>query len=112
MLPEHQRVVAGDVVRPAPGRAPSFRVHEVRPSAALVLVSAGPSGTGRPAPAPVVTWQWVLRPVDGGRRTRLLVRQRLSRPRGQHVFRRLVEPVGLGMERRMVRGIRERAERG
>jgi hypothetical protein len=112
VLPEHQRVVAGNVVRLAPGRAPSFRVHEVRPPTALVLVSAGPPGTGRPGPAPVVTWQWVLRSVEGGRRTRLLVRQRLSRPPGQRLFWRLVEPVGFGMERRMLLGIRERAERG
>jgi len=115
VLPALQDIEAGDLVRLAPGGAPSFRVHAVQPPAALVLLSTGPAGAGRPAPvdadAPVVTWQWVLRPLDGGRRTRLIVRQRLSRPRSQRLLWRLVEPVGFVMERRMLRGIKERAER-
>jgi hypothetical protein len=53
----------------------------------------------------------VLRPLDGGRRTRLLVRQRLSRPRAQRLLWRFVEPVGFVMERRMLRGIKARAKR-
>lgn len=115
VLPVHQDVATGDVIRLAPGAAPAFRVTAVRPPAALVLVSAGPAGAGPPAEAgadaPVVTWQWVLRPVDGGRHTRLLVRQRLSRPRAQRLLWRLVEPIGFVMEWRMLRGIKERAER-
>ncbi len=116
VLPEHQDVGTGDVIRLAPGTAPSFLVHSVRAPLALVLVSAGPGG-GDPGAAPpgagepLVTWQWVLRPLDGGRRTRLLVRQRLSRPHAQRLLWRLVEPVGFVMERRMLRGIKERAER-
>lgn len=116
VLPAHQELAVGDVVRLAPGGGPTFRVHSVRPPTELVLVSAGP---GEPVAAvppggegPVVTWQWVLRPVDEGRRTRLLVRQRLSRPRAQRLLWRLVEPVGFVMERRMLRGIKQRAERG
>ncbi len=114
VLPEHQDVAAGDVIRLAPGAAPSFRVHSVRAPEALVLVSAVPADGG-PAGArtgePVVTWQWVLRPLDGGRRTRLLVRQRLSRPRAQRLLWRLVEPVGFVMERRTLFGVKARAER-
>ncbi|SOC49594.1 hypothetical protein SAMN05660748_2322 [Blastococcus aggregatus] len=114
VLPEHQDVAVGDVVRLAPGRAPSFRVHAVRPPVALVLVSAGPDAPDEQARAgagtPVVTWQWILRPSGGGRRTRLLVRQRLSRPPAQRLMWRLVEPVGFVMERRMLRGIKARAE--
>jgi hypothetical protein len=113
VLPEHQDLAVGDVVRLAPGAAPSFRVHAVRPPHVLVLVSAGPPGGGAAgvhAAEPVVTWQWVLRPLDRGRRTRLLVRQRLTRPRAQRLLWRLVEPVGFVMERRMLLGIRERAE--
>jgi hypothetical protein len=108
----HQRVAAGDVIRLAPGGGPTFRVHAVQPPSVLVLVSAGP-GDEPPATdgGTVVTWQWVLRPVDGGRRTRLLVRQRLSRPRSQRLLWRLVEPVGFVMERRMLRGIASRAGR-
>lgn len=114
VLPEHQHVAAGDVVRLAPGAAPSFRVHSVRAPRSLVLVSAGPADRDPATPGaaePVVTWQWELRPLDGGRRTRLLVRQRLSCPRGQRLLWRLVEPVGFVMERRMLLGIKERAER-
>ena len=114
VLPALQDIAAGDVVRLAPGGAPSFRVHLVRRPAALVLVSAGPAQMGSPPDdvgASLATWQWVLRPLDGGRRTRLIVRQRLSRPRSQRLLWRLVEPVGFVMERRMLRGIKERAER-
>jgi hypothetical protein len=111
VLPACQDVAVGDVVRLAPGGAPSFRVHAVQPGAALVLVSAT-TGTSEPdADESVATWQWVLRPVDSGRRTRLLVRQRLSRPRAQRLLWRLVEPVGFVMERRMLRGMKQRAER-
>jgi hypothetical protein len=115
VLPQLQDIAVGDVVRLAPGGAPSFRVHVVDPPTALVLVSAGTESTDEAAPSgadePVVTWQRVLRSLDGGRRTRLLVRQRLSRPHGQRLLWRLVEPVGFVMERRMLRGIKERAER-
>jgi hypothetical protein len=89
-------------------------VHSVRAPRWLVLISAGPVGDGRGAAGaeqPVVTWQWALQPLDDGRRTRLLVRQRLRRPRTQRLLWRLVEPVGFVMERRTLRGIKERAER-
>ena len=56
------------------------------------------------------TWQWVLHPVDNGRGTRLVVRQRLSYPRRQSALWRLVEPVSFVMERRMLHGIKARAE--
>ncbi|WP_206340229.1 hypothetical protein [Blastococcus litoris] len=111
VLPEHQHVAIGDVVRLAPGEGPAFRVQDVRPPTALVLVSAPPVGAATGGAGPVATWQWVLRPVDDGRRTRLLVRQRLSRPHEQRLLWRLVEPVGFVMERRMLRGIAARAGR-
>jgi hypothetical protein len=59
-----QDIAVGDVVRLAPGGAPSFRVHMVDPPTALVLVSAGTESTDEAAPSgadePVVIWQWVL----------------------------------------------------
>lgn len=109
VLPAHQHPSPGDVVRLARGGGPTFRVHAVHPPADLVLVSDGPEPAADDGT--VVTWQWVLRPLDGGRRTRLLVRQRLRRPRAQRVLWRLVEPVGFVMERRMLRGIATRAAR-
>lgn len=116
VLPEHQSLRAGDLIRLGPEGYPGFRVHRVEPPSTLVLLSAGPDATHRtvaaPDGGPLVTWQWVLRPVDAGRRTRLVVRQRLSRPRSQRLMWHVVEPVDFVMERRMLRGIRRRAERG
>ena len=112
VLPEHQAVRPGDLIRLGPDGYPSFRVAEVDPPTTLVLLSAGPEpadGTGGDETR--ATWQWVLRPADGGCRTRLVVRQRLRCPRSQRWMWRAVEPVGFVMERRMLHGIRQRAER-
>ncbi|HSN10893.1 MAG TPA: hypothetical protein VLS51_02140, partial [Propionibacteriaceae bacterium] len=57
------------------------------------------------------TWQWLLRPVGDGTRTRLVSRQRNTHPAGQRVMWRIVEPIGFVMERRMLQGVKERAER-
>ena len=91
VLPGHQDVRPGDLIRLGPEA--TFR----RPRSEHV--------------DPVVTWQWTLRPLDAGRRTRLVVRQRLAFPRSQRVLWRLVEPIGFVMERRMLHGIKRRAER-
>jgi hypothetical protein len=56
-----------------------------------------------------VTWQWVLAPLADGR-TRLVVRQRLAFADRQRLLWRLVEPVSFVMERRMLHGIKARAE--
>ena len=115
VLPGHQDVRPGDIIRLGPEGYPCFRVHRVTPPTTLVLVSTGPEATFRRPRSehvdPVVTWQWTLRPVDAGRRTRLVVRQRLAFPRSQRVLWRLVEPIGFVMERRMLHGIKRRAER-
>jgi hypothetical protein len=90
-------------------------VDRVQPPTTLVLVSAAPEaryGTDAEGTAPVLTWQWVLRPIDGGRRSRLVVRQRLSCPPSQRLLWRLLEPVDFVMERKMLRGIKRRAEGG
>lgn len=116
VLPEHQGLRPGDVVRLGPDGYPSFRVHEVEPPTTLVLLSAGSVPTSRPGATgveePVVTWQWVLRPTDEGRGTRLLVRQRLRCLPSQRLVWRIVEPIGFVMERRMLRSLAQRAERG
>lgn len=114
--PDLQDLRPGDLVRLGPVGYPCFRVHLVDPPHALVLVGVDPrpphaAGTTDPA-APAATWQWALRPADGGRRTRLLVRQRLAFPRRQWLLWHLVEPVGFVMERQMLRGLRRRATGG
>ena len=111
VLAQQQILHSGDVIRLALEGAPDFRVQLVDPPTTLVLVSSGPrrpNATGRPSS--VVTWQWVLRPLDSGRRTRLLVRQRLSCPRSQRALWYLLEPITFVMERRMLLRLRSRAE--
>jgi hypothetical protein len=115
VLEDHQDVRPGDLIRLGPDGYPCFRVHQVDPPSTMVLVSAGPDATHRSVETtddgPLVTWQWVLRPIDAERRTRLVVRQRLSCPPSQRLMWRVVEPIGFVMERRMLRGIKRRAER-
>lgn len=109
---ELQNLRPGDRIRLAAGNgAPAYEVAQIEPPTTLVLLAGGPQHPGAgPDREPHATWQWVLRPVDGGRRTRLLVRQRLAHPRSQTVLWRLVEPIGFVMERRMLRGLARRAE--
>jgi F420H(2)-dependent quinone reductase len=115
IIPRFQGLQPGDLVRLAPGRAPCFRAVTVEPGRVLVLAAADPvTQVVQPAAASpdelASTWQWLLRPVDGGRGTRLVARQRYSYPRGQSVMWHLVEPVSFVMERRMLHGIKARAE--
>jgi hypothetical protein len=118
VLPEFQQLVVGDLIRLGPAGYPCFRVDQVEPGAALVLVGADPNPPHRAAspdcPAGTATWQWQLRPTPDTQGTRLLTRQRLSYPPTtvMSVMWHLVEPVAFVMERRMLRGIKQRAERG
>lgn len=116
IIPRLQQLHAGDLIRLAPGRAPCFRVARAGPPQVLVLAGADPvTQAVQPAITPdelASTWQWRLRPVNGGRATRLVARQRYSYPPGQSVLWHLVEPVSFVMERRMLHGIKARAEAG
>lgn len=115
LLPEHQALAEGDLVRMGPEGYPCFRVHRVEPPSVLVLVGADPKpphavpGPGDPAGRG--TWQWLLRPRADGGATRVVVRQRLTYPDSQNLVWHMVEPVAFVMERRMLLGIRDRAER-
>jgi len=115
IIPRLQQLHPGDLILLAPAGGPCFRVSTTRPPSILTLAGADPK-TRAVAPIPATpeemasTWQWVLHPVDNGRRTRLVVRQRLSYPRRQAVLWHLVEPVSFVMERRMLHGIKTRAE--
>lgn len=113
--PELQDLRAGDIVRLAPGQAPCYRVTLVDPPRSLVLVSADPK-THLVSPTPTgpgqlaASWQWTLRPLGDGNQTRLVARQRYSYPRSQSILWHLVEPIDFVMERRMLLGIKHRAE--
>jgi hypothetical protein len=117
VMPDCQQLVVGDLIRLGPSGYPCFRVDQVESGAWLVLVGADPRPPHHAAPpdAPtgIATWQWQLRPTAVGRRTRLVTRQRLCYPSttGAGVMWHLVEPVGFVMERQMLLGIKQRAER-
>jgi hypothetical protein len=98
--PEWQDLKVGDPVYLHP-KAPPLRVTRLDPGRALVL------GT---------SWAFILEP-EGERATRLLVRGRgrfelpdLGQPLNFLYWRLVFEPAHFLMERRMLKGIKERAE--
>jgi hypothetical protein len=113
IVPELQQLRVGDPIRLAPGRGPCYRVGLVEPPRLLALTGADPETeqAGREVTGGLaVSWQWLLEPLDDGRRTRLVVRQRYDYPRRQRLLWRLLNPIDFAMERRMLKGIKARAE--
>lgn len=120
LLPEHQQLQVGDLIRSGKDTMPCWQVVEVDPPHHLVLIGAGtPAAPAVPEVVDEVpdqgyvasTWQWVLAPTDDDRRTRLIVRQRETYSPNQSWLWHLVEPFNFVMEHRMLRGIRDRVER-
>jgi hypothetical protein len=117
ILPEHQHLQVGDLIRLGPQGYPCFAVAALEPERALVLLAADPQ-TGQPLEYKpempkgysIAIWQFILEP-EGIDRTRLLVRQRLSYSPDLALVWRLVEPVNFVMERKMMLGIKSRAEK-
>ncbi|MGY1739582.1 MULTISPECIES: hypothetical protein [unclassified Blastococcus] len=109
---EWQHLSPGDRVVVVPeGYGPmpqgySFPVAAVLPGRALVLRQAPPEHPWNSV------WSFHLLPHDPGR-CRLVSRSRTQRPRGPalRAATRAMEPITLVMTRRMLHGIRERAER-
>lgn len=101
ILPEFQHLAVGDEI--PLGQGPNWPVAVVEPLRALVLDMRNMGGFDW-------VWQFGLYTVDGNR-TRLVSR---SRVRTQTVSARLltyaIEPAGFLMTRRMLLGIKERAE--
>jgi hypothetical protein len=107
VIPEWQDIAVGDQVKLAPDVG--LRVTVVEPGRAVVLRGGVPIGTS--SPPYDFTWAFVLRAQPGGT-TRLLVRERYAYTRRWAPL--LVEPVAAVsflMTQRMLRGIRDRAER-
>jgi hypothetical protein len=115
ILPEHQHLVVGDLIRLAPGDTPCYRVAAIAKPRFLVLLGADPI-THETPDTPVgdremgLTWAWQLQPRRMGRATRLIARQRYSYPAKQSLLWHVVEPIDFAMEQRMLRGIRDGAE--
>lgn len=119
LLPDHQEIAVGDIVRSGRDRHVCWIVMDVEAPHHLILQGAGtpvsievPEIVDDVPPRGYVasTWQWVLGPVDGGVRTRLVVRQRCTYSPRQWLLWRIVEPLNFVMERRMLLGMRDRAE--
>lgn len=116
IIPELQNTQVGELIRLGPPGYPCFAVASVYPGQALILVSANPQ-TGQPVVHDlqagkgysIATWQFILQPQNGNA-TRLLVRQRLMYSSDLTWVWRLTEPVGFVMERKLLLGVRRRAE--
>jgi hypothetical protein len=100
ILPQFQRLAVGDVI--PLGKGPSWPVIVAERNVALVVEPV----------AGAVTWAWVLVPVDTAT-TRLISRVRLGLGREPLLlmFAPAVDLPWLLMERRMLHGIKRRAER-
>jgi len=101
ILPEFQNLAVGDVI--PMGQGPGWPVAVVEPNRALVLDMRNLGGLDW-------VWQFGLYPIDGTR-TRLVSR---SSVRAKVVWARLlthaIEPAGFLMTRRMLLGLKQRAE--
>lgn len=101
ILPEFQDLKAGDAQQLG-GRGPVMRVAELDPEHALVLRSDDGN------------WVWAFALVPAGQGTRLISRNRIADP-GARLARAfytyVMEPGSLIMERKMLMGIKRRAER-
>jgi hypothetical protein len=99
--PEWQELSVGDVVGSHPGR-PGMRVEILEPERVLANRSEANDRV----------WTFVLEPRDGS--TRLISRNRIAMKgstAGQRLGMVLIEPGSLIMGRKMVLGIKTRAER-
>lgn len=113
IVPELQTLRAGDTIRLDKNSAPAFVVAEIDPNRALVLVgdpASRPDASNLDA-STAISWQWVLEPLDDGA-TRLIVRQRLTfaPTLTNRLMWYMVELMNFVMERKMLKGIKRRAE--
>jgi hypothetical protein len=103
ILPQFQHLAVGEVLPLGPD-GPGMRVEILEPERILSFRSEDGNWV----------WTFDLRP-DGGRKTRLLSRNRIAAPAASWasrlVTRIVMEPGSLIMERRMLLGIKERSER-
>jgi hypothetical protein len=103
ILPQFQDLKVGDVLPLGSEDAPRMRVQVVDPERALVVRSSDGN------------WVWAFGLYPEGKHTRLVSRNRIKIPGGSvparvgWVF--VMEPGSLVMERKMLLGIKQRAER-
>ena len=121
IIPEWQQIRIGDPIRLMPKGGPLFKVVAIQPNRALVLLGADPKTEKvpeltDPMPAAYANSNWIfyLEPTSE-RQTRLIVRGSLDYEPANFlntlIWRILTEPIGFLMIRKMLLGIKERAER-
>lgn len=107
-----QEIYVGDPIHLAPEFA--LEVVDVAPGRHVVLAGPGAHGPGAQGPdgrSAAFTWAFIVLGLPDGR-TRLLVRERYARrPMAARVAAELVQPISFVMSARMLRGIRDRAQR-
>jgi hypothetical protein len=106
--PQWQNPRPGDNVRLGPKGYPLFRITAVEPNRALIMQACDPAKE-EPGPA---SWIFAIEPLTGGN-CRLWTRSRnhFERTFGNLLmWRGIVEPIHFVMERRMLIGIKQRAE--
>ena len=103
ILPEYQDIKAGDEL-PLGGRGPVMRVEVADPPRALAVRSADQN------------WAWIFSLLPEGESTRLISRNRIAAkalaPASRLFYLLFMEPGSLVMERKMLLGIKRRAENG
>lgn len=118
ILPEHQHLEVGDPVLVAPDNG--FTVAAIEPSRALVLLGKYDMATGKPLaledslPENYLNcaWTWLLEELDDAT-TRFVIRMRIDYNPGvanQIMYRAFIEPGSFIMERKMMLGVKKRAE--
>jgi hypothetical protein len=115
VLPDHQHVAVGDRIRLVPEDYKvdlAFDVARVDVDRALVLCATGTPSEAFEQGLPYPSWAFVILP-DGPGRSRLVIRWRSDfEPTfaGYLWSEYGIEPVHFMMERKMLKGIKERAE--
>ncbi len=106
--PQWQNPRPGDNVRLGPKGYPLFRITAVETNRALVMQACDPAKE-EPGPA---NWIFMIEPLTGGNcRLWTRSRNRFERTFGNLLmWRVIVEPIHFVMERRMLIGIKQRAE--
>jgi hypothetical protein len=103
ILPEYQDIKTGDEL-PLGGRGPVMRVEIADPPRALAVRSTDQN------------WAWIFALLPEGDSTRLISRNRIAAqalaPASRLAYLLFMEPGSLVMERKMLLGIKQRAEHG
>jgi hypothetical protein len=118
IVPEHQHLEVGDPVLVAPDNG--FTVAAIEPGRAFVLLGRYDMATGKPLafddPLPQnylnCAWTWLLEEL-GDAATRFVIRMRIDynpSAANQIMYRAFIEPGSFIMERKMMLGVKERAE--